>query len=162
MSEYIFPKSLKPIVSQGYSQSRGGNIWRSDVQGGLPRQGRDTYYDAVPIKIVLIVSTLGRLAFYSFLTKIDGGASSFQMELDTGNGMEFHNVQITSDVTDSTQNNSWWTINFTATAERTSVQDKTDFSDALPDLYGEYGDQLPNFLNLYEQYVTSPLFINEL
>ena len=92
MSEKVFPKSLKPIVSRGYGQTRGSNIWRSETQGGLPRQGRSYYYDAVPISVVLVVGALGRQAFWSFYASISGGADSFQMTHDTGNGLEPHNV----------------------------------------------------------------------
>jgi hypothetical protein len=162
MSYHIFPKSLKPIVNSGYGQTRGSNIWRSPVQGGLTRQGRNTYYDPTPISIALVVSKLGRQAFWSFIAKIDGGASSFLMELDTGNGLEMHNVQITSDIRDTTQTDVFYNIQFTATAERTSIQDQTEFSDTLVDLFGEYGDGLPAFLNYYEIYCTTPNFINNL
>ncbi len=162
MSELVFPASLKPIVNKGYSQTRGGNIWRSKVQGGLPRQGRDTYYDVVPISIALVVSSFGRRMFYAFLAQIDGGASSFQMSLDSGNGLEMHNVQMTSKIGDSTDTGVFWNITFTATAERTSVQDTDELSEALWPLFGEYGDGLVPFLNAYEQYVTTPMFINNL
>lgn len=162
MAELQFPASLKPIVNKGYSQTRGGNIWRSRVQGGLPRQGRDTFYDAVPIGVALVVSKLGRRAFWAFIAQIVNGAASFQMNLDTGNGIEPHNVQITSDIRESTQNDVYYNIQFTATAERTSVQDSDDFSEALWPLYGEYGDNLPVFLDYYAQYCTTPNFINNL
>ncbi len=160
MSELIFPATLKPIVNKGYSQTRGGNIWRSDVLGGLPRQGRDTYYDSVPIGIALVVSSLGRQAFWSFITKISGGADSFQMMLDTGMGLEYHNVQITSDISESTDTGVFWNIQFTATAERTSIQEDNEFTQALPDLFGAYGDGLPVFIDYYAQYCSTPNFIN--
>ena len=159
MSDKIFPASLKPIVSRGYGQTRGSNIWRSDVQGGLPRQGRDTYYEAVPISVVLVVGALGRQAFWSFYASISGGADSFQMTHDTGNGLEPHNVLITSNVTETTQDGINWVISFTATAERTSVQDSTDFSEALWPMYGEYGDGISDFIDWYAQYCTTPMFI---
>lgn len=162
MSDKVFPASLKPIVSKGYGQTRGSNIWRSDVQGGLPRQGRDTYYEPVPISVTLVVSKLGRQAFWSFIASIDGGASSFQMNHDTGNGIEPHNILITSTIQEQTQTGVYWTITFTATAERTSVQDSTEFSEALWPLYGEYGEGLPAFLDLFAQHVTTYPFINSL
>jgi hypothetical protein len=162
MSDIVFPSTLRPIVNKGYGQKRGGNIWRSQVQGGLPRQGRDTYYDAVPINIALVVSKLGRLAFLTFLKQIDGGASSFQMDLDTGAGIEPHSVQITSDISDNTQTGVYWNITFTATAERTSVQDDSAFNDSILELFGEYGDGLPAFIDYYTLYCTSPMFINDL
>ena len=76
MGNKVFPASLKPIVSKSYGQTRGGNIWRSQVQAGLPRQGRDAYYDAVPISVTLVVSALSRQVFWLFITSISGGARS--------------------------------------------------------------------------------------
>lgn len=162
MSSKEFPKSIKPIVSKGYGQSRGSNIWRSEVQGGMQRQGRSYYYEPVPISVTLVVSALGRRVFWAFIASVDGGASSFQMNHDTGNGIEPHNVLITSNIQESTQTGVFWNITFTATAERTSVQDSTEFSEALLPLYGEYGEGLPAFLDLYAQYVTTYPFINSL
>ena len=162
MSDKIFPATLKPIVSKGYGQTRGGNIWRSQVQGGLPRQGRDVYYDAVPISVTLVVSALGRQAFWLFITSVSGGADSFQMNHDTGNGIEPHNVLITSNITEQTQDGINWVISFTATAERTSVQEESDLSEALPPLYGEYGDGLINFLDQYAIYCSTHPFVNNL
>ena len=162
MSDKQFPASLKPIVSRGYGQTRGSNIWRSDVQGGLPRQGRDFYYEAVPISVVLVVPSLGRQAFWSFIASISAGADSFQMVHDTGNGLEPHNVLITSSIGETTQDGINWVISFTATAERTSIQESTDFSEALWPLYGEYGEGLKAFIDLYAIYCTTPNFINNL
>lgn len=141
--------SLRPIVSKGYSQTRGSNIWRTEVQGGVPRQGRDTYFEPVPISVTLVVSSLGRQAFYSFLNNIDGGASSFIMPHDTGLGIEDHQVLITSDISDSTDDGKNWVITFTATAERTAIQEDTCLTKNLPDLFGCYGDCLGGFLKAY-------------
>ena len=141
--------SLRPIVSKGYSQTRGSNIWRNEVQGGLPRQGRDTYFEPVPISVTLVVSSLGRQAFYSFLNNIDGGASSFIMPHDTGMGIEDHQVLITSTISDSTDDGKNWVITFTATAERTAIQEDTCLTKNLPDLFGCYGDCLGGFLKAY-------------
>lgn len=147
--------SLRPIVSKGYSQTRGSNIWRTEVQGGVPRQGRDTYFEPVPISVTLVVSSLGRQAFYSFLNNIDGGASSFIMPHDTGLGIEDHQVLITSDISDSTDDGKNWVITFMATAERTAIQEDTCLTKNLPDLYGCYGDCLGSFLKIYANYETT-------
>lgn len=155
MSSLRFPTSLKPIVSKGYSQTRGSNIWRTEVQGGVPRQGRDTYFEPVPISVTLVVSSLGRQAFYSFLNNIDGGASSFIMPHDTGLGIEDHQVLITSDISDSTDDGKNWVITFTATAERSAIQEDTCLTKNLPDLYGCYGDCLGSFLKIYANYETT-------
>ena len=162
MSDKIFPATLKPIVNRGYGQTRGGNIWQSEVQGGLPRQGLDVYYEAVPISVVLVVSPLGRQSFWKFITSINNGASSFQMNHDTGNGIEPHNVQIKPPISETTQDGINWVISFIAKAERTSVQENDELAEALPPLYGEYGDGLIDFLDWYAMYCTTPNFVNPL
>ena len=162
MSDIRFPKSLKPIVNKGYSQTRGSNIWRSQVSGGLPRQGRDTYYEPVPIAVTLITTALGRQVFWAFIASINGGASTFLMDHDTGQGVEEHSVLISSTISDSTQNGIYWSITFTATAERTGVQDVTCLSTALLTLEGCYGRDLGSFIRTYESNLTSYPFINNL
>lgn len=149
MSDIFFPAALKPIVSKGYSYSRGSNIYRSSTQGGLPRQGRDTYFEPVPIQINLVTSALGNQVFQSFLNNIHGGADSFNMTLDTGLGLQVHQVMITSDISVNSDDGINWNIGFTATAERTAIQEDTCLTANLPDLYGCYGDGLNRFLKAY-------------
>lgn len=149
MSDLFFPASLKPIVSKGYSATRGSNIFRNEVTGGLPRQGRDVYFEAVPFSVTLVTSGLGRQAFLSFLNNIHGGADSFNMYLDSGLGIAVHQVMITSTINESTDDGKNWTISFTVTAERTAIQEDTCLTANLPDLFGCYGDQLGCFLKAY-------------
>lgn len=149
MSDLFFPASLKPIVNKGYSSTRGSNIFRNEVMGGLPRQGRDIYFEAVPFSITLVTSGLGRQAFLSFLNNIHGGADSFNMYLDSGLGIAVHQVVITSTINESTDDGKNWTISFTLTAERTAIQEDTCLTANLPDLFGCYGDCLGKFLRAY-------------
>lgn len=157
MSDLYFPRSLKPIVSKGYSMTRRNNVWSVDLAGGGVRQGRDTYYDVFPISVTLITSALGRQAFLSFLEKVDGGASSFWMAHDFGMGIEDYQVTITSTIAESTEDGINWTITFTATAEKSPFQDLENqcLINNLPDLYGCYGDCLGSFLKIYANYETT-------
>ena len=157
MSDLYFPRSLKPVVSKGYSMTRRNNVWSVDLAGGGVRQGRDTYYDVFPISVTLITSALGRQAFLSFLEKVDGGASSFWMAHDFGMGIEDYQVTITSTIAESTEDGINWTITFTATAEKSPFQDQENqcLINNLPDLYGCYGDVLGSFLKIYANYETT-------
>lgn len=157
MTDLYFPRSLKPIVSKGYSMTRRNNVWSVDLAGGGVRQGRDTYYDVSPISVTLITSALGRQAFLSFLEKVDGGASSFWMAHDFGMGIEDYQVTITSTIAESTEDGINWTITFTATAEKSPFQDEDNqcLVNNLPDLYGCYGDCLGSFLKIYANYETT-------
>lgn len=149
MSDLYFPASLKPIVNKGYSYTRGSNVWRSEVQGGLPRQGRDTYFEPVPFSVTLVTSALGNQVFQSFLNNIHAGADSFNMVLDSGLGLEVHQCLITSTIGINSDDGKNWTITFTITAERTTIQEDTCLTASLPDLYGCYGDCLGEFLKAY-------------
>jgi hypothetical protein len=149
MSNYRFPTALKPIVSKGYSYARGSNVFRNEVTGGLPRQGRDTYFEPVPFNVTLVVSALGNQTFQSFLTKISGGADSFVMALDSGLGIKDHQCLITSAVNIDSSDGINWNIAFTLMAERTDIQEETCLTANLPDLFGCYGDGLNCFLDGY-------------
>ncbi|HCT6633376.1 TPA: hypothetical protein OT587_004595 [Escherichia coli] len=157
MSDLYFPRSLKPVVSKGYSMTRRNNVWSVDLAGGGVRQGRDTYYDVFPVSVTLITSAMGRQAFLSFLEKVDGGASSFWMAHDFGMGIEDYQVTITSTIAESTEDGINWTITFTATAEKSPFQDLENqcLINNLPDLYGCYGDCLGSFLKIYANYETT-------
>lgn len=157
MSDLYFPRSLKPIVSKGYSMTRRNNVWSVDLAGGGVRQGRDTYYDVFLVSVTLITSAMGRQAFLSFLEKVDGGASSFWMAHDFGMGIEDYQVTITSTIAESTEDGINWTITFTATAEKSPFQDLENqcLINNLPDLYGCYGDCLGSFLKIYANYETT-------
>lgn len=149
MSNYRFPASLKPIVSKGYSYQRGGNVYRSEVAGGLPRQGRDTFFDTVPFTVTLVTSALGNQTFQLFLNKISGGADSFVMALDSGLGVKDHQCQINSAINIDTSDDINWTISFSLLAERTDIQEDVCLTANLPDLFGCYGDGLNCFLDAY-------------
>lgn len=150
MGDLNFPASLKPVVNRGYSYTRGSNVYRNQVGGGLPRAGRDTYFEAVPVSIALVTSALGNQSFQSFLNQIHGGADTFNMILDTGLGLQSHQVMITSgSINIESPDGKNWYINFTATAERTQIQEDTCLTQNLPDLFGCYGDQLGCFLAAY-------------
>lgn len=155
MSDLYFPASLKPIVNKGYSYTRGSNVFRSAVTGGLPRQGRDNYFEPIPFSVTLVTSALGNQAFQSFLNNIHGGADTFNMYLDSGLGIAVHQCMITSTVNISSDDGINWTISFTITAERTAIQEDTCLTANLPDLYGCYGDCLASFLKTYADYQTS-------
>lgn len=157
MGDLYFPRSLKPVVSKGYSMTRRNNVWSVDLAGGGVRQGRDTYYDVFPVSVTLITSAMGRQAFLSFLEKVDGGASSFWMAHDFGMGIEDYQVTITSTIAESTEDGINWTITFTATAEKSPFQDLENqcLINNLPDLYGCYGDCLGSFLKIYANYETT-------
>jgi hypothetical protein len=139
MGDIALPKSLKPIVSKGYGQTRGSNIVRNQPQGGVFRQAKRYGTEPVPFSVVLTVDEFGRQVFYDFYdASIDNGRNSFPMPLDSGNGAEeVHQCWISSDVSDQTQNGVYWDITFTIVAETTPTQNKP-FGGDLSDIANEY------------------------
>lgn len=158
MSDIRFPSRLKPIVSMGYSSSRLSNITRVDVQNGAPRQGRDTYFEAVPYTVkILCRSVIARQAFWDFIAQIDGGAASFIMSLDSSMGPADHLCWITSAVSESTSDNINWEIGFTVTAERTYDQEDPWQGQALA-AYEAFGDDAVPFIDSFYSFVNNPPF----
>ena len=155
MSNFRFPTTLRPSVSKGYSYERGSNVFRSPVSGGVPRQGRDTYFEPVPFNVTIVTSALGNQAFQSFLTKISDGADSFVMALDSGLGIKDHQCQINSKINFDTSDHINWNISFSLLAERTDIQEETCLTANLPDLFGCYGDGLNCFFAAYAKAQTT-------
>jgi hypothetical protein len=62
----------------------------------------------------------------------------------------------------TTQDGINWVISFTATAERTAIQESDCVTQNLPDLFGCYGDELGKFLREYAKYCSSFPFVNSL
>lgn len=77
------------------------------------------------------------------------------MPLDSGLGIQDHQVMITSTINDSTDDGLNWTFTFTITAERTAIQEDTCLTANLPDLFGCYGDCLGGFIKTYGVYQTT-------
>lgn len=160
MSDVRFPDNIKPIVNRTYGVTRGANIYRSSVQGGLDRQGRDYYFDTPTFSVVLVLSTLSRQFFYYWLNSIDGGANTFVMQLDSGQGLEDHQVQITSDLSDQTTDNINWAISFSIKAERAPVQEADECLQAsMLELYPCYGRELGAIIASMKDYVSTGKFV---
>jgi hypothetical protein len=162
VGDLVWPATIKPIVTDSYGMSTGSNIWRADVQGGIPRQGRDQYFEAVPIKVALRLNALERQVVKSFITNIDNGASSFWMDHDTGLGIVPHQVLITTKIDENTTDGINWIMTFEVTAERTAIQESNCLTQNLPDLFGCYGRELNKFLYEYAKYNSTYPFVNNL
>ena len=158
MSDIRFPSRLKPIVSMGYSSSRLSNITRVDVQNGAPRQVRDTYFEAVPYTVkILCRSVIARQAFWDFIAQIDGGASSFIMQIDSSMGTADHLCWITSAISESTSDNINWEIGFTVTAERTYDQENP-WQGLVLAAYEAFGDNAVQSIDSFYSFVNNPPF----
>jgi len=146
-----FPQYLKPSVSQGYGFNAPNNVISQQVQGGAPLSMLDYRTGPVPFNINLVCDPLRMQVFQDFyFGKINSGADAFTMNLDSGNGIEEHNVRIdTSSVDFDGSRAPIWAISFTVIAETTPFQENP-FNGSLSDLYDIYGNDTEALLNQLE------------
>lgn len=158
MGDKWWPRSIKPLTSKTYSMSRGSNVLSTPVQGGLARQALNYTLEPVPLILNFIVSDLACKVILQFYdVTLNHGANSFKMNLDSGTGIEEHQVYIkpnTFKATRPSQNN--WYVSFTATAEVTPSQNEV--CDNLYQLYDCYGDQSCDIINSLESFVQGGYF----
>ena len=149
-----FPANIKPVVNQGYTLGASDNVIRTPVQGGAPLQMLDYRTGPVAFDVVIIGDRLKFQAWTDFYYgQIDAGASKFTMELDSGNGLEEHAVQILTDtVSEDGSQDPIWKISYTLLADTTPAQE-APFQGNLADLYAIYGDDTQAILDALAQFV---------
>lgn len=149
MSDIRLPEGIRPSVSKGYSMTLSNNVVRTGMQGGAPRQGLDTHYEAIPVNVTFILTGWQVQAFTAFLQAIDNGASSFIMTHDVGHGLREYQTWITSTINRDTPDGINWYVSFTATIEAIYDQcEETLYQNLLP-LYQCYGGGLSTLLKAY-------------
>jgi|LGOV01.1.fsa_nt_gb hypothetical protein len=148
MSDEVWPPTIKPLLNKSYTTSRGSNIVNIDVAGGVPRIGLNLSIEAVPFQLNFTLSDNGYKALsYFYDWRINHGADSFKMQLDSGNGIEEHQCIIVPGTWKMTRpSNGNWYLAVTLIAESTSSQLEEDCPNFY-DLYNCYGDQLPSILS---------------
>jgi len=148
MPDPIFPNNIKPIVSKGYSFKAPDNVIYQPIAGGLPLTMLKYLKSSVEFNVVLILNSLQLQVWNDFyFAKIFSGSAPFVMVLDSGNGLENHNVTIVpNSINQTTIDGKNWTVIFTIFAESTPSQDKP-FEGNLSDLYSIYGEGLIPLLN---------------
>ena len=149
MSDIRLPAGIRPSVSKSYSMTLSNNVSRVSTSGGAPRQGRDTYYDVIPVNVTLILTGWQVQAFTAFLHNIDNGASSFIMSHDLGHGLRDYQTLITSTINRDTNDGINWYVSFTATVEAIYDACEDQLMEALTPLYECYGGGLSAFIKAY-------------
>ena len=142
MADVSFPSAIRPLTSKNYSTSRGGNVLASPVAGGLPRIGLDKSLEAPVFSLNFSLSNLQYQVLLNFYDLIlNHGANSFEMQLDSGNGLEPHQCNIVPGTWRvSKPVDCVWYLACSVQAEVTSSQLETCTN--LFDLYTCYGDTL--------------------
>jgi len=151
-----FPSFLKPVVNQGYSFGGANNLISTEVQGGNPLQRKRFKTGTVPFQIAIVGGRNEKFAFTDwYYGKINGGADKFNMNLDSGRGIEPHVCQIEpGSINWGGEGDPRWIVTFVIIAESTPVQ----FSDgSFYDLYEEYGDDLSGLLDALAEFTLEHL-----
>ena len=156
-----FPLALKPSITQGYGLGAPDNIISQQVQGGAPLRMLDYRTGPVTFNVGFVVDPFKRQIFYDFYYgKIDSGSAKFTMNLDSGNGIEEHNVFIApGSFNDTGDRAPIWTISFTIIAETTPFQENPFMGELvdLSDLYDGNTKELLSVLNQLEIYALEDL-----
>ena len=153
MSDYWFPRSIKPLTNKTYAMSRGSNVLETPVQGGIARQSLRYTLEPVPFTLNFVMSELQYSIFLSFYDgAIRHGGDSFKMNLDSGTGIAEHQVNIVPNTLKASKPAGCnWYVGFTALAEVTPSQ--LEACDALYNLYQCYGDQSEALIQSFEDFV---------
>ena len=158
MGDKYFPRSIKPLTNKTYSMSRGSNVLQLPVQGGIARQSLKYTLEPVPFTLNFTLSDNGYRALLQFYDiTIAHGANSFKMSLDSGTGIEEHQVYIKPNTFKANRpsHNNWY-VSFTATAEVTPSQNEA--CDNLYQLYDSHGEQSCDIINGLESFVEGLYF----
>lgn len=148
MSDIRFPSNIKPLTNKNYSFSRGSNVVATPV-GGLPRMGLDLTIEAVTFSLNFILTDYQYQILSMFYdTKINHGANSFIMTLDSGNGLEDHLCYISAGTYKVVRpSHGTWSVSFNVIAESTSSQ--LNLCSNLFDLNECYGNDTYKVLEGY-------------
>ena len=122
MGDSVWPPTIKPLTSKTYATSRGSNVLNTPVSGGLPRIALDATLESPPFTLNFILSDLGYQAILNYYdVTLNHGANSFKMQLDSGQGIEEHLVNITPGTWKASRpSHGTWYLAFNAIAETTS------------------------------------------
>ena len=156
----VLPSQFKPIFGS-YTHGGASGVSRTDVAGGAARYALEFDRGFQKWNVTLNTSDAGYSAWVAFYHRtINKGAITFQMNLDSGFGLEPHFVNIVPD-TYSASSVEWdrHIISFVCEGESTVYNLTDGEADAVLALYVAYGDGLgdagiPDFLDILERFAT--------
>jgi len=153
MSDYWWPRSIKPLTNRNYSMRRGSNVIGSQVQGGNDRAALKYSTEPVPFNLNFILSDGAYNALLNFYdVAINHGASSFKMMLDSGTGIVEHQCIIVPNSWNAVRpSHGTWSLALRVNAEVTPSQNEV--CDNLYQLWDCYGDQSCALINAFEDFV---------
>lgn len=148
MPNPVLPASFLPVV-EGYGFNSPGGVQRTEVIGGMPRYAMQYDRGVQEFKITMVMKP-DRFSIWNlfFLRVIKKGSISFDMQLDSGFGVETHTCNILpGSYNANLVNGSFYSISFSVEAESSAYKFSTEEAQLMLDLYALYGDNYDDVLN---------------
>lgn len=150
------PSGFKPVV-QNYAIDAPGGVRRTDVAGGLARYALEWDRGVQQYRVTLILTALQFSVWTTFFHhSIKKGALAFDMDLNSGYGMQPHSVSIFPGSYSATPTGGgshvMWTVSFIVEAESAAYSMTTAEAEALLALYELEGDSSGELLNRLSQF----------
>lgn len=157
------PSGMKPVV-QGYSIGAPDGVMRSEVGGGLARYAMQWDRGVQQYRVTLILSAVQFSVWTTFFHHIiKKGALAFDMDLNSGYGMQPHNVSILPGSYSATPTGGGqyvlWTVTFIVEAESTAYSMSTADAEAMLALYELEGDQSSALLARISQFANQDTLV---
>lgn len=142
MSLPTIPSGLV-IAAQGYSFSGASGGRRTDIAAGRGRYGLNYYGGTSPFAVTIIM-TCGQMHIWSLFynRKIALGTLPFEMQLDSGMGVQAHECNIFPGSYQASLNQGIWSVSFNVEARASAY----DIDQAVVDLEFEYWENTQELL----------------
>lgn len=133
------PSGFKPVV-ENYGIGAPDGVMRTPVGGGLPRYGMEWDRGAQQFRVTLILSSLQFSVWTTFFHHtIKKGSLAFDMDLDSGYGVQTHEVSMIpgsyTAVPTGGGPGAMWTVGFAVEAESAAYGMTAADAEALLALY---------------------------
>ena len=130
------------IAANGYSFGGPTGARRSDVAGGRGRYGLN-YYGGTSQFAVSLILTADQLRIWTlfYQRRIALGTLPFEMDLDSGMGIQAHECNILPDSYQASKNQTVWAVAFNIEARASAY----DLDQAVSDLELDYWDNTGQF-----------------
>ena len=147
MPNPVLPASFLPVV-EGYSFNSPQGVQRTEVQGGMPRYAMQYDRGVQEFRITMVMKP-EKFSIWNlfFLRVIKKGSISFDMQLDSGFGVEAHSCSILPGTYNANLvNGSFYSVSFSVEAESSAYKFSMEDAQTMLDLYALYGDNYDDVL----------------
>lgn len=147
------PNGFRPTVA-AYSNDSPGGVFRTEVAGGAPRYALDYDRGLQRFNVTMMLDKTKFSVWTAFFHQIiKKGAITFNMELDSGFGVDTHAVNIVPESYSATRTGGIVTVvSFVVETESQAYDFSETDAGNLVDLYNLYGDASDDILAAIAQF----------